>query len=907
MRATHGAASWLLHEPDVERVDAVIGAAWLAHRPKWAARLGDNPDAAAKVGLAHALATLRGPRNAPLRSLSDSLLQAHAHPEIKSIARATANLRQKYHTPIASLLRALRVDTVEGLNIQNKVALRRIARSMSRDLRLSLLSTLLIPLITHVSRPALLPVVGPLSILVVRAVLSRAYARICDHDPHLDGVEPVPSDYIATQVREVTDEATQTLWLRRALTSGMQHLEWSSVLSELVVLCRSPIPPPDADMPTTVSTSGWDQSPTTSSGKSPVDLSTEAIAASPRTRIGPNAPTIPQPMVEPQKQPQKQAQKQAHQQAHQRAPEQAPGPRRGQAMHRPEKGVHVGVCAFDYDGTVETSVQNAAKAVSECIGAGYALATLTHNPNQSYKACCDKKHKWRDSGFCPDGSTCLVERDMWMNKLRDTVVDGNGDVQGVASGASAKVRDMRTLMRRAGVTRGVLWDDSIENKTAFDLEGIPCLHAMDLRSGVARITDENLSEFVSLTKHGQHSSKLTSDPSTPYPVSVVTSTTPATRRRQERHKQPRRSGGVAATVQSAAKYHPFPVPPSQFAIQFRNASQDAITIYLDNMPPCARTAHRVGECGASSAEDALAWGGTLVLASFSTLTCANDGAWTEKIIPSARTCDLGPGEVWRIVPPTHKGKPFWCTDQLCGLPGARMCKAAGLATGQGFMRTCPGVGAWVTRRGLGMLSMEAVTRFEFNVNGGTVWYNASAVDGINCSSTMTYTGCPIDGTKRCDVPLTDCPYKTTISGVATCPSPKYWPNLDDRCDPIKLDQIRPRTKRNAGHIDDAQIRASYLAGCPPGDPQGKEACHRWWSTDKRCARTWLDFLHKNRHGVCEQYGWAYDEKRMSSEHDMFDHNGNPSDNPISPLHACPIVDGASALNIDIQFVLDQDH
>ena len=60
-------------------------------------------------------------------------------------------------------------------------------------------------------------------------------------------------------------------------------------------------------------------------------------------------------------------------------------------------------------------------------------------------------------------------------------------------------------------------------------------------------------------------------------------------------------------------------------------------------------------------------------------------------------------------------------------------------------------------------------------------------------------------------------------------------------------------------------------------------------------------MQKNKSGPCQQYGWAYDEKKWKSG-DSFDKDGNPPDNTdVNPLIKCPLNKGS--LNIEILKIL----
>ena len=92
-----------------------------------------------------------------------------------------------------------------------------------------------------------------------------------------------------------------------------------------------------------------------------------------------------------------------------------------------------------------------------------------------------------------------------------------------------------------------------------------------------------------------------------------------------------------------------------------------------------------------------------------------------------------------------------------------------------------------------------------------------------------------------------------------------------------------------------------MASAASGDPLQKQAYHIWWSTNAIGA-AWLRYLQANAAGVCDAYGWAYDEMKWKSG-DTFDANGNPSENTtIAPLVRCDIAPD-TYVNIDITKVM----
>ena len=107
--------------------------------------------------------------------------------------------------------------------------------------------------------------------------------------------------------------------------------------------------------------------------------------------------------------------------------------------------------------------------------------------------------------------------------------------------------------------------------------------------------------------------------------------------------------------------------------------------------------------------------------------------------PSTRFQVLQPGEIWVIVPPhDSNNKPFWCFSQK--------------QKDGNYKNVCPGVGSYITKADVYMPAVENVTRFEYNINNGVLWFNGSSVDGININHQFEYTECP-NSFKKCDINL----------------------------------------------------------------------------------------------------------------------------------------------------------
>jgi hypothetical protein len=71
------------------------------------------------------------------------------------------------------------------------------------------------------------------------------------------------------------------------------------------------------------------------------------------------------------------------------------------------------------------------------------------------------------------------------------------------------------------------------------------------------------------------------------------------------------------------------------------------------------------------------------------------------------------------------------------------------STDQGIRRNCPGTGAWITGEKDNMSSVDGVTKVEYNNNGHALWFDVSAVDGLNTNISTDYTGKDPSGNPSC--------------------------------------------------------------------------------------------------------------------------------------------------------------
>lgn len=242
---------------------------------------------------------------------------------------------------------------------------------------------------------------------------------------------------------------------------------------------------------------------------------------------------------------------------------------------------------------------------------------------------------------------------------------------------------------------------------------------------------------------------------------------------------------------------------------------------------------------------------------------------------------LSPGQYWVIVLPKdfETGLPIWCPGKLnpVSCQNAQKCGRVG----------CSGTGGWVestksnipkpkTSNNEDMFDVpQQATRFEFyfDVDQKQVYYNLSAVDGINSSLILNYdnTACN-NPTSSCVVDLSSCPFPVNPKEIPpewnyhTCPSPIHVDIDKTGCDP-----------------------ATDCAGCGGNTNATTQClCRRWWATNKD-ALAWKSFLSK-----CDVYAWAYDELVLDNPNcDCSTGLCSTSPNPVNPLRKCPITPDGS--------------
>ena len=356
-----------------------------------------------------------------------------------------------------------------------------------------------------------------------------------------------------------------------------------------------------------------------------------------------------------------------------------------------------------------------------------------------------------------------------------------------------------------------------------------------------------------------------------------------------------------------------------FSIQYRNSSPKAITVWLSgDQPPCSKAEAAAKNCDAGNTNSEYSDNWKKMYADkvfersgtrFYIVSKTNGKYGVPVEVPVSNHIDLQAGQTLRIVPPITNDIPEW------------------YYTRSGSAATA-GVVAWVTKTGISMPAPEPVTVFEYNLASANkeIWFDLSAVNGVNANATMTYEGTGCGSDVKCKTGVTlpkvlknnidaydakntaGCPYIMKFASQTSCPNPKFYPEELDKS--LKPDWVVESNKFTKDDVASNYADIWTTAGSPSGidmaraasgDADKKKAYHIWWSTNP-VPQGWLNYLQKNAKGNADAYGWAYDEKRWKTG-DTFNINGNPPDNKyVNPLvHGPNLKD--TYLNIDIPKVM----
>lgn len=365
---------------------------------------------------------------------------------------------------------------------------------------------------------------------------------------------------------------------------------------------------------------------------------------------------------------------------------------------------------------------------------------------------------------------------------------------------------------------------------------------------------------------------------------------------------------------------PFPTADGNvFSIQYRNSTEKPITVWLEgSQPPCSQaqatqcfTFVQTGETPADYEKkwDKLDKDG--VFAASGTVFERIDTDQSVKTIAVSNRIDLPPGQTLRITPPIVDGKPQWYWAQKDG--------------NMQLVASTAGVKAWVTQKGADMPASERTLLYEYNLTPNVLYWDLSAVDGLNANATMSYEGpgCGSEANCSCNRPMPrvcqtnidafegdngGCPYIIAYGGANTCPNPKFYESID--ANKQAPSWVVPRAMFTAEPVSSQHTQiwteagspsGAEMASAPSGNTKIKPAYHIWWSKNP-VGQAWLNYLQKNKAGACNAYGWAYDEKKYK-DGDSFDTEGNPPDNTAIEADVQCDFKSDSYINIDILKVM----
>ena len=264
-----------------------------------------------------------------------------------------------------------------------------------------------------------------------------------------------------------------------------------------------------------------------------------------------------------------------------------------------------------------------------------------------------------------------------------------------------------------------------------------------------------------------------------------------------------------------------------------------------------------------------------------------------------------------------------------------------------FSLNCGGSGMYITpclpdEDLYDVIDTGGLSRIEYNINGGEIYFNLSAVDGINSDFDVTFNTtdkinntCDAGRYSRKSVAIDNndnCPNKNALKFkneyISSCQSIKYWkpdgtPDKDQlyplvdgngkSCDfsnqpdflsnvkKVKLYNFKTPNRseipvphinvisditaylnshNNIGETITSANLDSYLAKCPGGDAFTKTLCHLWWDDiNNECAQQWIKFASDAK--TKQQYSWAYDEMKINTS--MLSNNIIPFDENGNPL------------------------
>jgi len=320
---------------------------------------------------------------------------------------------------------------------------------------------------------------------------------------------------------------------------------------------------------------------------------------------------------------------------------------------------------------------------------------------------------------------------------------------------------------------------------------------------------------------------------------------------------------------------------SSFSIKFKNSFYQPIMIWLSDQPICNYNDYLCKQGNNNCLNNVMypcttdSWQRSIGL--YQIVDNNNNYLYntnTPKKL-TFRNLILQPNEIWQIILPIKNNLPYWCFTQ-----------------NNNFV--CSGVNSWVTSADskIIMTAPQGITLFEYNVNAynGVIFYDASAVDGLNTNHELYYlTNNIATNYIKCNIDFNKCPNNSKNNIINSCVSPKWWNNVPLNNLDISLKNQILNTNNNNNFYDycfsSLLNKGSNYVGCGYGD-KVKACCHLWWSTNTD-AQSWLNYIKS-----CNIYGWAYDEMKWQSNFGFDNYNLN-NFNPVYKIKNNVCNDGSS--------------
>ena len=328
-----------------------------------------------------------------------------------------------------------------------------------------------------------------------------------------------------------------------------------------------------------------------------------------------------------------------------------------------------------------------------------------------------------------------------------------------------------------------------------------------------------------------------------------------------------------------------PLPATEFfEIQYVNETNKDVTVWLEgSQPPCrydiaqpCNTWLQGAETGADytakwqALQSTFAASGTVFRVG--TVNAADDG-WDFETVPVLNYVHLEPDQALLITTPQYQGNPDWSFSN---------------STGDAVLS--PGVKAWVTTKGVNMYASERVLLYEYNI-GETIWWDLSAVDGVNVQGTMQIGA----NLAQCAALIHDCLYP----GEHTCQNLKFEPV--ETFNTVNVVQRDYPDIYNAMEAPEIGADNKTLAEAALGIPANKQGYHVYYSVDPTAVayQNWL--LRNNTDEITSNcYSWAYSEITWHPPDQAFDQNGDPTPNTGNEQNANRVDDFVPGTPIHIR-------